>query len=246
MAKRKRKSTTAPKAKRSPAGRMLAPVNAVPMLGYLCDLTTGRLFDPVTRKPIPEEPPEPPPTAEEIAARRERVRQRQARDEARRAAHRARLARRPVEMQRAGYALPADVAAFLHRLRDEPTFYSGEEQISTTQAMELIEAAYMDGCREGFIEGFLYGEDKARPGALKNRERLRQQNLDKLARLGIEDRNAEIVAEFNRLEHDRPGAEDRYQRIADEAKAGKPGRESWPTTSRQIGDIVRKAKKRRR
>lgn len=246
MAKRKRKGTAAPKAKRSPAGGMLAPMNAVPMMGFLCHTATGKLFDPLTREPIPEQPPEPPPTAKESAARRERVRQRQARDEARRAAHHARLARRPVEMQRDGYTQPADVAAFLRRLHDQPAFYSDEVQISTTRAIELVEAAYMVGCRQGFIEGFLYGEDKARPGALKNRERLRKENLKKLERLHLADRNAAIVAAYHRLERELPVKDDRYQRLADEAKAEKPGRENWPASGRQIGTIVREAMKRRR
>jgi len=248
MAKRKRKSTMAPKSKRSPRGRMLAPVNAVPMMGFLCDTATGKLFDAITREPIPEQPPQPPPTPEQIAARRERVRRRDARDAERRAAFRARIGRRPVEMQQRGYTLPADVSAFLLRLHDEPPFYGDQTHVSVAEAREIAKEAYMAGCRQGFIEGFLYGEEKARPGALKNRERLRQQNLKKLERLGIAERNAEIVAEFHRLERDIPGVEDRYQHLAGEAAARrpKPGRENWPTTSRQIGNIIREAMKPRR
>jgi hypothetical protein len=176
------------------------------------------IFDPVTGKPTyrcPPRPPQPPPTPEQIAAKRERIRQRDARDAERRAAFRARVARRPVDMQRDGYTLPADVAAFLRRLHEREPFYWKQEHITVAEARDLIEAAYMEGCRQGFIEGFLYGEDKARPGALKNRERLVQQNLDKLERLGIADRNAVIVAEFHRLERELPGKEERYQRLAD-------------------------------
>jgi hypothetical protein len=203
----------------------------------LYDPQTGALYDARTRKLLPQSPGSPPVTTpEQIAARRERVRQRQARDEARRAQHEARLARRPVEMQRDGYVLPTDVAVFLRRLYRQPTFYSGEVQISTTRALELVAAAYMEGCRQGFIEGFLYGEDKARPGALKNRERLRQQNLEKLERLGIADRNAEIVAEFHRMERDLPGKEQRYEELAARHEL----------TTRQIGTIIRKASTRRR
>jgi hypothetical protein len=229
------------KAKRSRARTAAKPVraprHAVPWMGrFLWDQATGQLFDRETRLPLPVEPPSPPPTAEEIAARRERVRQQLARDEAKRVAFRARLARRPVEMQRDEYVLPADVAMFLRRLHCEPTFYSGEVQISTARAIELISAAYMEGCRQGFIEGFLYGEDHARPGALKNRERLRQQNLEKLERLGIADRNAEIVAEFHRMERDLPGKEQRYEELAARHEL----------TTRQIGTIIRKASTRRR
>jgi hypothetical protein len=215
---------------RPPAQRITAPRNAEPWMGVLHDPKTGKLFDPITREPIPERPPQPPPTAEHIAARR------LARDEAKRVAFRARLARRPAEMQRDGYVLPADVAVFLRRLHDEPTFYSDEVQISTARAIELVAAAYMEGCREGFIEGFLYGEDKARPGALKNRERLRQQNLEKLERLGIADRNAEIVAKFHQMERDLPGKEQRYEELAARHEL----------TTRQIGTIIRKASTRRR
>jgi len=230
-------------ARRPPAQRITAPSNAQPWMGLLHDPKPGKLFDPLTGEPILEEPPQPPPTAEEIAARRERGRLVSALYKAKRVAFRARLARRPVEMQRDGYVLPDDVAVFLRRLHHEPWLTGGEVQFSKERLIDFVAAAYMEGCREGFIEGFLYGEDNARPGALKNRERLRQQNLEKLLRLGIENRNAEIVAEFHRLERDMPGAEDRYTHLADNRKAG---RDAWPTSARQIANIVRGASNRRR
>jgi hypothetical protein len=186
--------------------------------------------------------------AEEYFASEE-FRQRKASEAAAKVRHRERIDRRPAEMRARGYRLPADVYAFFVRLcRDwrlfnEPYGHPGEPALAVHAVSNLIEAAYMDGCRQGFIEGFLYGEDKARPGALKNRERLRQQNLEKLERLGIADRNAEIVAEFRRLERDMPGVEDRYAHLADSSKTG---RDDWPTSARQIANIVRGASKRRR
>jgi hypothetical protein len=232
----KKKPSKSKRSRASTASKpMRAPRHAVPWMDVLWDRATGQLFDKETRLPLPDRPPAPPPTAEEIAARRDRVRQRLARDEAKRAAFRARLARRPVEMRRRGYKLPADVAVFLQRLHLEPDFYYDEVQISTERAKELVEAAYMEGCRQGFIEGFLYGEDKARPGALKNRERLRQQNIKKLERLGIKDRNAAIVTEFHRLEREMPGVEERKEHLA----------EQHQVTPRQIANILKAARHRR-
>ena len=183
-------------------------------------------------------------TAEEIEAGREWrewIEEMRVHRAVQQAEHDTRVGRRPVEMQRDGYRLPTDVVEFLRRFHHEPWFGYDAVQISVEQARKMIEDAYMDGCRQGFIEGFLYGEDKARPGALKNRERLRQQNLEKLKRLNLPDRNAEIVAEFHRLERDMPGVEERYTHLAD---SNKTGRDDWPTTLRQIGKIVREAGKR--
>jgi hypothetical protein len=210
------------------------------------------LFHPKTGEPTEvrrAEPksPNPPPTPEESAARRARAVAREAEAEARRTAFRSRLARRPVEMRRANYRLPSDVEEFLGRLGwdgfdemmhvKEIKHAAGLGDWEIRDAIEAVMTfAYMEGCRQGFIEGFLYGEDKARPGALKNRERLRQQNLDKLARLGIADRNAEIVAAFGHLERELPGKEQRYEKLAAD----------YELTVRQIGTIVRRVSKRRR
>lgn len=161
------------------------------------------------------------------------------------AQHRQRIERQPAQMRERGYRLPADVVAFLLKLHRNPlrVGLSVPDHVAGQEAEEMIEDAYMEGCRQGFIEGFLYGEEHARPGALKNRERLRQQNLEKLERLGIADRNAEIVAEFQRLARDMPGVEDRYTHLADSSKTG---RDDWPTSARQIANIIRGAGKRRR
>jgi hypothetical protein len=197
----------------------------------------------------------PPPTKEVLERRREHEKSFQEyvasdayrryceRQKAQDAEHAARIARRPVDMGR-NYRLPDEVRAFLMRLYEEQTFFGlpGNE-LEQDMIRACMQGAYLRGCTQGFVEGFLYGEEKARPGALKNRERLRQQNLEKLERLGIADRNAEIVAEFRRLERDMPGAEDRYAHLADTSKTG---RDDWPTSARQIANIVRGASKRRR
>ena len=169
---------------------------------------------------------------------RERERLRAAREQyaARRAAFHARLDRRPAEMQRSTYRVPDDVSAFLTRLLHDPLEFNDEsENVTVADAREMIAEAYMEGCHQGFIEGFLYGEDRARPGALKNRERLRQHNIDKLLRLGIADRNAEIVAEFHRLERELPGKEQRKEKLAAD----------HDLTPKQIGNILRADKRRR-
>jgi hypothetical protein len=177
----------------------------------------------------------------------EEFRQFKAREAAEKARHRERLERRPVNMRSRGYRLPSDVIAFLLKLHDNPldVGLSVPEQVAGDEAKEMIDDAYMEGCRQGFIEGFLYGEDHARPGALKNRERLRRQTLERLERLGIADRNAEIVAEFHRLKREMPGKDERYQHLAESAKRYKR-RSDWPTSARQIGEIVRGFGKPRR
>jgi hypothetical protein len=166
-------------------------------------------------------------------------RQMQERGRARREQHQQRIGRRPEEMRASDYRLPPDVVAFLRRIYNNPLKFAEHLKdlplVGTVEAKELIDNAYMEGCRQGFIEGFLYGEDKARPGALKNRERLRQQNLDKLSRLGIADRNAEIVAEFHRLERELPGKEQRKEKLAAD----------HDLTPKQIGNILRADKRRR-
>lgn len=200
------------------------------------DPVTGQqfIFDPATGEPVRRYRHRKP-SPEQIKAEKAARAARRQRQEERRAAFQARLARRPAEMQRDGYRLPDDVAVFLRRLHREPVFHWQADHVTADAARAMAEAAYMDGCRQGFIEGFLYGEDKARPGALKNRERLRQQNLEKLARLGIADRNAQIVAEFHQMERDLPGKEQRYEELAARHEL----------TTRQIGTIIRKASMRR-
>jgi hypothetical protein len=242
----KKRTSNAQRPKAGKASKPVrAPRRAIPYFGMLIDLETGQLFDKETRLPLPPSPPPPPPTKQQIEASRERARKTAAWYAARREAFNARLARRPVDMQRIGYKLPQDVVAFLERLHPRlvERVHDDDWPMHVDKVKSIVDEAYWEGCRQGFIEGFLYGEDKARPGALKNRERLRQQNLEKLERLGIADRNAEIVAEFRRLERDMPGAEDRYAHLAD---SNKTGRDDWPTSARQIANIVRAASKRRR
>jgi hypothetical protein len=183
------------------------------------------IIDEVTGKPRPATP-------EEIEMLREHSRQREARRKEWEADRRARLNRRPVEMQRSDYELPADVVRFLMSVMGPisfPTITEPHHHMTLDAAASLGFEMYRKGCKQGFIEGFLYGEEKARPGAMKNRERLRQQNLEKLARLGIEDRNAGIIAEFHRLARELPGKEQRYERLA----------EKYELTTRQICNIVR-------
>lgn len=149
------------------------------------------------------------------------------------AAFRAQVQRRPASMNRLAFELPDDVRALVLHLAWSELEWPAPwwPALAPDDACNLIRAALLFGCREGFIEGFLYGEEKARPGAMKNRERLRRQNMDKLERLGIADRNAAIAAAFQQLEAEVPGAEDRKQLLA----------ERCDLTARQIHNILRSA-----
>jgi len=199
--------------------------NRQPELIPLRDDGVIHVIDSVTGRPREATP-------EEAQQLRERSRERKEATEAFWLDRRKRLDRRPVDMQRSDYTLPADVQRFLMSVMgpiEFPTIKEPHDKMTLEAAASLGFEMYRKGCKQGFIEGFLYGEEKARPGALRNRERLRQQNLEKLARLGIEDRNAQIVEEFHRLARELPGKEQRYERLA----------EKHERTTRQIGNIVR-------
>lgn len=185
------------KAKRSPARKPAGKRRRVPRdaAGHplLFDPRTGEATDPVPR-PMHRATPE------EIAARRARARARMAEADARRAAFKARLARRPAEMQRDGYVLPADVAAFLRRLHREPWFYADVEHVSVAEAVELIAAAYMDGCRQGYIEGFVVRREpdrqRSRAGNAAKRKAVVTVGTRKMTR---DERDAAMAAEYAAL-----------------------------------------------
>lgn len=163
------------------------------------DPGTGQqfLFDPQTGEPTRRYRQRKPTPAEIAAERSRRVASRK-RYESQRAAFRARLGRRPVEMQHDGYTLPADVAAFLQRFHHEPRFYSGEVQISVEQARRLAEAAYMDGCRQGYIEGFVVRRmpDKKRSANANAGKRRVLVTLPDGTAMTRDERDAAIVAEY--------------------------------------------------
>lgn len=166
-----------------------------------------------------------------LAAERERSR-------ARAQEHAARLARRPAAMQ-GRYRLPPDVAAFLTRLRDVwrmehgPTGQPGESPVPAAAVSDLIEAAYMEGCRQGFIEGRVLDlEPKRQRSAKANAAKRQKPREHNGMRYTLDQRDAAIVAEYAVL---RPmvGAGEAQYRLA----------EKYDLTDKMIRIIVGKAKR---
>lgn len=164
-----------------------------------------------------------------LAAERERSR-------ARAQEHAARLARRPASMQ-GRYRLPPDVAAFLTRLRDVwrmehgPTGQPGEPPVPAAAVSDLIEAAYMEGCRQGFIEGRVLDlEPKRQRSAKANAAKRQKPREHNGMRYTLDQRDAAIVAEYAVL---RPmvGAGEAQYRLA----------EKYDLTDKMIRIIVGKA-----
>lgn len=133
-----------------------------------------------------------------LAAERERSR-------ARAQEHAGRLARRPASMQ-GRYRLPPDVAAFLTRLFhvwrmdyalvEQP----GKAPVSADAVSDLIEAAYMEGCRQGYIEGFVVRREPDRTRSIKGNAGKRKAPVPVGDRTMPRDqRDAEMVAEYGRL-----------------------------------------------
>jgi hypothetical protein len=72
--------------------------------------------------------------------------------------HRDRIERRPALMRAAGFCPPADVLAFLLKQHRNP-LRAGlrvPDHVAGDEADEMIEAAYLEGCRQGYIEGYVH------------------------------------------------------------------------------------------
>lgn len=169
------------------------------------------------------------------ARERERVRAAREGRAKRRAAFHARLARRPAAMQGQGYPLPDDVAGFLDRLRPDPLGWRRDqrEQISVVDAREMIDAAYAEGCRQGFIEGRVLDLEPRRQRSAKANAAKRQKPREHNGmRYTLDQRDAAIVAEYAVL---RPmmGATDAAYRLA----------EKYDLSDKMIQNIVSKAKR---
>jgi hypothetical protein len=114
---------------------------------------------------------------------------------ARRAARAQRMAQRPAAMRDAGFRLPADVAAFLRSLFQpgHVQLPAGRDLIVDTLTMhDELQAAYMEGCRQGYIEGLVVDIEP-------KRERSRKANAARRQKHGLDERDAEIVAKYRRL-----------------------------------------------
>jgi hypothetical protein len=118
-----------------------------------------------------------------------------ARESAAKAAHQERLSRRPATMRASSYRLPPDVQSFLSKLHDNPLRFASTDGIDTVKsddAAALIEAAYLRGCTEGYIEGRIADIEPKRERSRKaNRARRDKHNLD--------ERDQEIVEKYRRL-----------------------------------------------
>lgn len=175
-------------------------------------------------------------------ARREQIKAREAvrtrgvreRYRARQEAFRAQLARRPAEMQRDGYRLPAHVAGFLLRLRRDPLAWQDQrEHITVAEAREMIDAAYAEGCRQGFIEGRVLDlEPKQQRSAKANAAKRKKPREHNGMRYTLDQRDAAIVAEHAAL---RPmvGATEAAYRLA----------EKYDLSDKMVRIIVSKAKR---
>ena len=145
--------------------------------------------------------------ARQRAADRERaVRQAAGREQAKalKAAHAVRLKRRPHAMQEQ-YQLPPDLRRFFARCYFEwngyPVYYRGDPPLPVDAVSELIEAAYKEGCRQGFIEGFVERRipdlKRSDTGNAAKRKTLVQ--LSDGSRVTRDERDTRMVAEYESL-----------------------------------------------
>jgi len=183
-------------------------------------------------------PPKPMSAARRRAYEREKANMRKImleRAAERRAERLARLARRPAEMQATGYRLPADVAAFLKTMFEPGDVRMADGRDFIVDVMNLhaeLEAAYMEGCRQGYIEGKVADLEPKRKRSEKMNEAKRRKRKDRGGHLmTLYERNAAIVAEYPTLKK-MLGAMDAQLRLAD--KYGLTSRE-------QVGNILRDA-----
>jgi hypothetical protein len=135
-----------------------------------------------------------------------------AREAAAKARHQERLFRRPVEMQSRSYRLPPDVEAFLSRLHNNPLRFAsidGVHGVSADEAAAMIEAAYLRGCTEGYIEGRVADIEP-------KRERSRKANAARRQKHNLDERDAEIVEKHRRLRAVPLSASETEFRLAEE------------------------------
>lgn len=171
----------------------------------------------------------------QLAEHREQERKRVLRERylACRAARVAWRSRRDAAVRSRGYRLPEAVVAFLKTLHDEPTFQYGDTHVEIEKVLEIAAEAYLNGCRQGYIEGRVADLEP-------NRERSRKANAAKRQRrqdcgghmMTLDERDAAIVAEYSTL-RDMLGSIEAQLRLAE--KYGLSSRE-------QVGNVIRKAK----
>ncbi len=217
-------------AKRRPTARRGKP---------LADPATGQLliFNPATGELTPgAQSSKLSPAAQRRVDERERQRKQASREwrAARTAARNAWNERRQSAMRRRGYRLPDEVAMFLAGLHEEPSFYYGDTHVEVKQVIEIAAAAYMDGCRQGYIEGRVADLEPKRQRSRKDNAAKRQKRQDCGGQMmTLDERDAAIVSEYPTLRK-MLGSIEAQLRLAE--KYGLSSRE-------QVGNVIRKAKR---
>jgi hypothetical protein len=168
---------------------------------------------------VQPQPPKPVTAARQRAWQRDRaawLADEKARAAARRAERAVRLASRPATMQDARYRLPAGLAAWVRTLwqpanvRHHDTHTTGIESIIEHHGVEdAILAAYMEGCRQGYIEGRVADIEP-------KRERSRKANAARRQKHNLDERDAKIVEKHRRLRAVPLSASETEFRLAEE------------------------------
>jgi hypothetical protein len=155
------------------------------------------------------------------------------------AAMTARLAQRPSTMQGKDYQVPPDVESFLrslfqpHEIRAVEYSCIGLDRVARVYGVErAYMCAYMEGCRQGFIEGRLADLKPRRARSLKANAAKRTKVQDCGGHMmTLDERDAAIVTQYPQLRQ-MLGSIDAQLRLAE--KYGLMSRE-------QVGNILRKA-----
>ncbi len=151
----------------------------------------------------------------------------------RKAEYRDRFLRHCDEANRQGYRLPADVEAFLLRLFPEPLYLPiGKDEFSRDEVMGFLREAFLDGCKEGYIERLVVDREPRRARAINANAAKRKKPRERDgAVFTLDDRDAEIVSEYRALRAAMMLAGDAQYRLA--TKHG--------LTDKQIRNILSKA-----
>jgi len=157
------------------------------------------------------------------------------------AAMAARLAQRPGTMQGNDYRLPPDVESFVlslfrpHEIRAAGYYNVGLDDVAAVHGIEhAYLSAYMEGCRQGYIEGRVADLEPKRERSRKMTQAKRQKRQDCGGQMmTLDERDAAIVAEFPTLRK-MLGSIEAQLRLAE--KYGL-------TTREQVGNVIRKAKR---
>jgi hypothetical protein len=205
----------------------------------MADPATGQLlmFNPATGQPTPAaQSPKLSPAAQRRVAEKERQRTQKAKESraAITAARKAWKERRDSATKARGYRLPEAVLSFLAGLHDPPAFFADQKHVDIDEVFQLTAAAYVDGCRQGYIEGRVADLEPKRQRSRKANAAKRQKRQDCGGQMmTLDERDAAIVSEYPTLRK-MLGSIEAQLRLA----------EKYGLTSReQVGNVIRKAKR---